>query len=111
MNTFLLARFVFVIPAVEAPPIKLHASHVPPSHLANMQHLEEKLHKELMPKTTFMHPIARGMKMQFPEVRLIQYDCGKDKAIIIFSLTKSTRGKKKLKNLRTTGELCCSKEG
>jgi len=74
---------VFVIPAAEAPPIKLHASHVPPSHLANMQHLEEKLHKELMPRTTFMHPIARGMKMQFPEVRLIQYDCGKDKAIFL----------------------------
>lgn len=74
---------MFVIPAAEAPPIKLHASHVPPSHLANMQHLEEKLHKELMPRTTFMHPIARGMKMQFPEVRLIQYDCGKDKAIFL----------------------------
>ena len=68
---------MFAVPAVEAPPIKLHASHAPPSYLANMQYLEEKLHQELMPKTTFMHPFTRGMRMQFPEVRLIQYDCGK----------------------------------
>ena len=26
-----------------------------------------------------MHPVARGTSMQFPEVRLIQYDCGKKK--------------------------------
>ena len=26
------------------------------------------------------------MKMQFPEVRLIQYDCGKDKAIFDFNI-------------------------
>ena len=68
---------MFAVPTVEAPAIKLHTSHAPPSYLANMQHLEETLHHELMPKTTFMHPIARGMKVQFPEVRLIQYDCGK----------------------------------
>ena len=62
---------------MEVPAIKLHTSHTPPSYLANVQHLEEKLHHELTPRTTFMHPVARGMKMQFPEVRLIQYDCGK----------------------------------
>lgn len=69
---------MFAVPSVEAPAIKLHTSHAPPSYLANMQHLEEKLHLQLMPKTAFMHPITRGTKMQFPEVRLIQYDCGRD---------------------------------
>ena len=67
---------MFVVPPVEAPAIKLHTSHTPPSYLTNVRNLDEKLHKELMPKTAFMHPIERGMKMQFPEVRLIQYDCG-----------------------------------
>lgn len=75
---FFFVRFVFAIPSVEAPPIKLHTSHPPPCYLSKMQNLEETLHGELMPKTSFMHPIARGLKMQFPEVRLIQYDCGKD---------------------------------
>lgn len=73
----IFSRFVFALPSVEAPPIKLHMSHPPPSYLSKMQNLKETLHGELMPKTSFMHPIARGLKMQFPEVRLIQYDCGK----------------------------------
>ncbi|XP_068750575.1 helicase domino-like isoform X1 [Montipora capricornis] len=73
----IITRFVFAVPTVEAPPIKLHTSHTPPSYLTNVQNLEEMFHCELTPKTTFMHPIARGFKMQFPEVRLIQYDCGK----------------------------------
>ena len=68
---------MFVSPKATAPAIKLHASHPPPSLVANMHHLEEKLQHEVMSKATFMHPIARGMLMQFPEVRLIQYDCGK----------------------------------
>lgn len=95
---------MFAVPAVEAPPIKLHVSHAPPSYLANMQYFEEKLHNELMPKTTFMHPIARGMKMQFPEVRLIQYDCGKDKAIFSFTIcTWEAKRKKKSENNKRPG--------
>ena len=33
-----------------------------------------------------MHPVARGTSMQFPEVRLIQYDCGKNKTNLLVLL-------------------------
>ena len=77
---------MFVIPKATAPPIRLHMSHPPPSFVTKMQILEEMLHHELMPRTTFMHPVARGTSMQFPEVRLIQYDCGKNKTNLLVLL-------------------------
>lgn len=35
------------------------------------------LQRELSPKAALLHPIASSMITQFPDPRLIQYDCGK----------------------------------
>ncbi|EDO39324.1 predicted protein, partial [Nematostella vectensis] len=73
----IINRFVFFVPAVNTVGVTMHTSH-PPPHLVNTNKImAESLQKELMPKTSFMHPISRGMTVQFPEARLIQYDCGK----------------------------------
>lgn len=66
-----------MIPAVTAPCIKMHTSHPPPSVLNMEQMREQLLHKELSPQTACLHPVATRTAVQFPEARLIQYDCGK----------------------------------
>ena len=60
-----------------APRIKMHASHPPPSMVQQERYLEHKLKKQLAPKSWGLHPISSRMTVQFPELRLIQYDCGK----------------------------------
>ncbi len=73
---FNVCRFVFVVPAVSSPSIKLHIAHPAPSFMnaekRNMQLLEDSL----SPVCAFFHPLVSNMKTQFPELRLIQYDCG-----------------------------------
>lgn len=39
--------------------------------------MEIKLQKKLAPKFAVFHPITSQMMTQFPDPRLIQYDCGK----------------------------------
>lgn len=77
MRNNLFFRFVFVVPVVTAPRIKMHASHPPPSMVQQERYLEHKLKKQLAPKSWGLHPISSRMTVQFPELRLIQYDCGK----------------------------------
>ena len=72
----LYITFVFAVPAVRTQPIQMHACHPPPSHVTRQQNLEEGLIHEVSHKLDILHPIVRGQLLQFPEVRLIQYDCG-----------------------------------
>lgn len=71
---FLSCRFVFVIPAVTAPKIGFHVSHPPPTWLSKRRQLEEI--NEMSPSISRSYNIDRQMMVQFPETRLIQYDCG-----------------------------------
>ena len=59
------------------PRIQLHMSHPPPSWLSQQRALEHNLNRQLAPLTRGLHSITSRMTVQFPEVRLIQYDCGK----------------------------------
>ncbi|KAJ7987558.1 hypothetical protein DPEC_G00327730 [Dallia pectoralis] len=72
-----IERFTFVIPPVEAPPITLHSCHPPPS-LSNQQVVFTKgLSSVVAPLTHSLHRIQCNMRTHFPDLRLIQYDCGK----------------------------------
>uniref|UniRef100_S4R6S0 Snf2-related CREBBP activator protein n=1 Tax=Petromyzon marinus TaxID=7757 RepID=S4R6S0_PETMA len=71
------ARFIFVVPPVESPPISLHAPHPPPSMLQKEKALWQRLHEEMSPRSAGLHRILCNMRTQFPDLRLIQYDCGK----------------------------------
>ncbi|KAI9564810.1 hypothetical protein GHT06_008551 [Daphnia sinensis] len=73
----ILQRFVVYTPAVTAPPIVFHASHPPPSKLWSQQKRDYDLKSNLSPLTAILHPIQSAMMTQFPDPRLIQYDCGK----------------------------------
>ncbi|KAL6475282.1 hypothetical protein MHYP_G00163220 [Metynnis hypsauchen] len=70
-------RFTFVIPPVEAKPITMHCCHPPPS-LSHQQALfSSTLSTNFSPLMDTLHCIQRSMRTQFPDLRLIQYDCGK----------------------------------
>lgn len=69
-------RFVLWVPPVAAPVPVLHVSHPPPAVLWREQRFSSTLQQELSPRCKILHPVARSMVTQFPDPRLIQYDCG-----------------------------------
>lgn len=73
----LIDRFIFVMPPVEAPSISVHTCHPSPSHTVQQTVLTETLQRELGPRSRNLHRIICNMRTQFPDLRLIQYDCGK----------------------------------
>uniref|UniRef100_H3CXJ7 Snf2-related CREBBP activator protein n=1 Tax=Tetraodon nigroviridis TaxID=99883 RepID=H3CXJ7_TETNG len=70
-------RFTFVIPPVEAPPISMHCCHPPPSLSHKQATFTSKLTAEVAPLFRSLHHIHCSMRTQFPDLRLIEYDCGK----------------------------------
>ncbi|XP_044035906.1 helicase SRCAP isoform X2 [Siniperca chuatsi] len=73
----ILDRFTFGIPPVEAPPISMHCCHPPPSLSHKQAVFSSMLANQVAPLTRSLHHIQCNMRTQFPDLRLIQYDCGK----------------------------------
>ncbi|KAM4715945.1 uncharacterized protein srcap isoform 2-T2 [Anableps anableps] len=73
----IIDRFVFVIPPVEAPLISMHCCHPPPSLSHKQAVFSSTLAGQVTPLTRNLHRIQCNMRTQFPDLRLIQYDCGK----------------------------------
>lgn len=73
----LVFRFTFAIPPVEAPPISMHCCHPPPSLSHKRAAFTSMLSTQVAPRTRSLHRIQCYMRTQFPDLRLIQYDCGK----------------------------------
>ncbi|XP_071318195.1 helicase SRCAP isoform X2 [Trachinotus anak] len=73
----IIDRFTFVIPPVEAPPISMHCCHPPPSLSHKQAVFSSLLSTQVAPLTRSLHRIHCNMRTQFPDLRLIQYDCGK----------------------------------
>ncbi|CAL8260066.1 unnamed protein product [Arctogadus glacialis] len=73
----MIDRFTFVIPPVEAAPITMHCSHPPPSLSHKQVVFSSALSTQLAPLTRNLHRIQCNMRTHFPDLRLIQYDCGK----------------------------------
>lgn len=71
-----VGRFIFAMPPVEAPAITMHTSHPPPSLLLQQAVFKETLRQEVSPHASCLHRIICNMRTQFPDLRLIQYDCG-----------------------------------
>lgn len=70
-------KFTFVVPSVSAPKIQIHLPHQSPSKKNFEQYFENAIHYELVKRSKCLHKIISNMSTQFPELRLIQYDCGK----------------------------------
>ena len=69
-------RFVITVPPTTAPPITMCTHHPSPSRVLHEERRMQALSQELSPRADFLHPIATSTCFQFPETRLIQYDCG-----------------------------------
>ena len=69
-------RFVITVPPATAPTITMHTHHPSPSRVLHEERRKLELSQELSPRADFLHPIATSVCFQFPETRLIQYDCG-----------------------------------
>lgn len=70
-------RFVFYVPAVHAPLPEMQVWHPSPSTYWREKNEQRELMQYLSKPSTFLHPIISAMVTQFPDPRLIQYDCGK----------------------------------
>ncbi|XP_030631002.1 helicase SRCAP [Chanos chanos] len=73
----IIDRFTFVIPPVEAKPITIHSCHPPPSLSHQQAVFSSMLSSKVTPLTHCLHRIQCNTRTQFPDLRLIQYDCGK----------------------------------
>ena len=71
------SRFIMTVPAVVSPVIDLHVCHPPPLWWQNKGRMEVVLREGLVQPCELLHPVATRRCFQFPETRLIQYDCGK----------------------------------
>lgn len=70
-------RFVFYVPPVQAPQPEIQVWHPSPSTYWREKHEQRELMQYLSKPATVLHPIISAMVTQFPDPRLIQYDCGK----------------------------------
>uniref|UniRef100_A0A8C3B3L0 Snf2-related CREBBP activator protein n=1 Tax=Cyclopterus lumpus TaxID=8103 RepID=A0A8C3B3L0_CYCLU len=73
----IIDRFTFAIPPVSAPRISMHCCHPPPSLSHTQTVFSSLLSSQVTPRTRSLHRIQCYMRTQFPDLRLIQYDCGK----------------------------------
>ncbi|CAG2100825.1 unnamed protein product [Medioppia subpectinata] len=72
-----LRRFICIVPRVMTSPVRLHASHLPPSKRTSIETLSAQLSHHLSDRLDVLQIPVSQMRTQFPELRLIQYDCGK----------------------------------
>ncbi|XP_053908994.1 helicase SRCAP [Cuculus canorus] len=74
----LLDRFLVALPAVEARTLTLRSCRPLPWRLRQREQLEARLQEEFRRRRDpELHRILRTMRTSFPDLRLIQYDCGK----------------------------------
>jgi superfamily II DNA/RNA helicase len=72
-----IRRFTIALPPATVPQISLHCHHPPPSHTLRETEVADAISRHLSPASSLLHTAATAASLQFPETRLIQYDCGK----------------------------------
>ncbi|XP_039480990.1 helicase domino isoform X1 [Drosophila santomea] len=73
----LFANYVIYVPSVCAPRIRRYVQNLSSTHWQYEREIEHTVEQALRPKLALLHPITSAMTTQFPDPRLIQYDCGK----------------------------------
>ncbi|XP_075165113.1 domino helicase [Haematobia irritans] len=70
-------NYVIYVPSVCAPRIRFYVNNLASTRLSRERCIDNTIQKEMSPKLALLHPIISSMTTQFPDPRLIQYDCGK----------------------------------
>ena len=71
-----MCRFLICVPTCTCQPIAMYAYHPHPSQQQQAKDFNVQFENELLSCTEMLHPLATGSCFNFPERRLIQYDCG-----------------------------------
>uniref|UniRef100_A0A915KSR5 Helicase ATP-binding domain-containing protein n=1 Tax=Romanomermis culicivorax TaxID=13658 RepID=A0A915KSR5_ROMCU len=73
----ILDRFIVAVPAVKSTsPIALNISKMIDADRKSQENLLNCLKQALHPLLDLLEPVASSLAIQFPELRLIEYDCG-----------------------------------
>ncbi|XP_053962769.1 helicase domino [Anastrepha ludens] len=70
-------NFVIYVPSACAPRIRFYVQHLTSGRLQRDHAIENMVTQYVSPKLSLLHPVISAMTTQFPDPRLIQYDCGK----------------------------------
>lgn len=70
-------NFVIYVPSACAPRIRFFVQHLTSGRLQCERTIEHNVTQYISPKLALLHPVISAMTTQFPDPRLIQYDCGK----------------------------------
>ncbi|XP_061401192.1 helicase domino-like, partial [Musca vetustissima] len=70
-------NYVIYVPSACAPRIRFYVNNLASVRMTRERAIEQTIQKEMSPKLALLHPIISAMTTQFPDPRLIQYDCGK----------------------------------
>lgn len=73
----IFCRFIFYVPPVKSSEPDLRVCHPPPSKYWRQMDDKYLIQRLFSKPATPLHHIASAMVTQFPDPRLIQYDCGK----------------------------------
>ena len=71
-----VGRFAMCVPSVISPGVQLRVAHPDPSSVVRHSRLDHCVRNKLRPLSMRLNDIHMRMSIQFPELRLIQYDCG-----------------------------------
>lgn len=77
LHNNICCRFIFYVPAVRAPEPEMQVWHPCPSVYWGDKENKKVVAAKFSGPATSLHRIASAMVTQFPDPRLIQYDCGK----------------------------------
>uniref|UniRef100_A0A8C9F6Z6 E1A-binding protein p400 n=1 Tax=Pavo cristatus TaxID=9049 RepID=A0A8C9F6Z6_PAVCR len=91
-----VGRALFVLPAAVAAPPCLYVANPPPSYSHRLKVLKHSLKQKAAPHLHQLQRITTPQLLQFPDLRLVQYDSGKLEALAVLLLKLKSEGRRVL---------------
>uniref|UniRef100_A0A8C3DYR8 E1A binding protein p400 n=1 Tax=Corvus moneduloides TaxID=1196302 RepID=A0A8C3DYR8_CORMO len=92
----LVNRALFVLPAAVAAPPCLYVANPPPSYSHRLKLLKQSLRQKAAPHLHQLQQLTTPHLLQFPDLRLVQYDSGKLEALAVLLQKLKSEGRRVL---------------
>uniref|UniRef100_A0A803VSU8 E1A binding protein p400 n=1 Tax=Ficedula albicollis TaxID=59894 RepID=A0A803VSU8_FICAL len=92
----LVNRALFVLPAAVAAPPCLYVANPPPSYSHRLKLLKHSLRQKAAPHLHQLQQLTTPQLLQFPDLRLVQYDSGKLEALAVLLQKLKSEGRRVL---------------
>ncbi|XP_063000309.1 E1A-binding protein p400 isoform X3 [Elgaria multicarinata webbii] len=89
-------RVLCVLPAAVAAPPSLHVARLPPLYSHRMKLLRHRLKAEAAPHLRQLQQLTTPQLLQFPDLRLVQFDAGKLEALAVLLQKLKSEGRRVL---------------